>query len=99
MANRTISWSKNALKQFEAAIDYISHDSLQNAEKVRLSIIKNVEKIPSHPELFPPDKFKLNNNGHFRAFELYRLRISYYYDAESIRILRVRHTSREPKIH
>lgn len=89
MANRTISWSKNALKQFEAAIDYISHGSPQNAEKVRLGIINSIYKIPSNPELFPPDKFKLNNDGHFRAFELYRLRISYYYDAERIRIITI----------
>ncbi|MEP6950157.1 MAG: type II toxin-antitoxin system RelE/ParE family toxin [Ginsengibacter sp.] len=97
MANRSIGWSKNALKQFEDAINYISQDSPQNAEKVRSGIINNIQKIPSHPESFPPDKFKLNNNGRFRAFELYRLRISYYYDDENIRILRVRHTSREPK--
>ena len=44
-----------------------------------------------------PDKYKLNNNGLYRAFELHHLRITYYITPDKIRILRVRHTSREPK--
>ena len=42
MANRKITWSKTALKQFEAAINYIAEDSIQNAEKVRKEILEEI---------------------------------------------------------
>lgn len=97
MANRVIEWDSSALKQLGAAIEYIAQDSLQNAEKVYSAIIQKIEALPAHPEKHPPDKYKLNNDGCYRAFELYRLRVAYFVGENSIRILRVKHTSREPK--
>jgi plasmid stabilization system protein ParE len=96
MENRRISWDIQALKQFNKSILYIAEDSVQNAEKVRFEILEKIEEITLHPENHPPDKYKTNNNGHYRAFELYRLRVAYYVFPDVIRILRVRHTSREP---
>jgi plasmid stabilization system protein ParE len=97
MVNRSIRWSVTAFKQFESAILYISRDSVRNAEQVRLDILESVERLADRPEFHPPDKFKTDNPGEYRAFELHRLRIAYYHDLEQIRILRVRHTSREPQ--
>jgi plasmid stabilization system protein ParE len=97
MENRIISWDKMALNQFGVAIEYIAKNSVQNAEKVRLDIIKKIESLPSNPEMFPLDKYKLSNDGFFRAFELHRLRIAYYIEPHRVRILRIRHTSREPE--
>jgi len=99
MENKTISWDKVALKQFVSAIEYIARDSSQNAEKVHSEIIEKIEALPSNPEMFPPDKYKSDNDGHYRAFELRHFRIAYYISPEKIRILRVRHTSREPKAY
>lgn len=45
----------------------------------------------------PPDKFKKNNPGNYRAFEKYSYRIAYKHTATEIRILRVRHVKQEPK--
>jgi len=59
MANRKITWSKSALKQFEAAINYIAEDSIQNAEKVRKEILEKIEKVTLYPEIHSPDKYKL----------------------------------------
>jgi plasmid stabilization system protein ParE len=97
MANRKISWDTQALQQFNAAINYIARDSLQGAEKVRKDILKKVDRLQMHPTLYNPDKYKKNNDGNFRAFELYHYRVSYYVSSIEIRILRVRHTSMEPK--
>lgn len=97
MANKVIEWDSAALEQFGAAIEYIAQDSLQNAEKVYSAIIKKIEALPENPAIHPPDKYKLNNTGSYRAFELYRLRVAYFVGTEQIRILRVRHTSQEPK--
>jgi plasmid stabilization system protein ParE len=54
MANKKITWSKLALKQFEAAINYIAENSIQNAEKVRREILEKIEKLISHPEIYSP---------------------------------------------
>ena len=47
--------------------------------------------------MYKADKLKTNNDGSYRAFELYRYRIAYRFIEKEIRIFRVRHTSREPK--
>jgi plasmid stabilization system protein ParE len=97
MANRRIDWSRQALLQFNKAILHIAADSVQNAENVQADILEKIEGIVTSPERYPPDKYKLKNDGTYRAFELHRLRIAYYVGTEVIRILRVRHTSREPQ--
>jgi len=99
MESRAISWDKIAVKQFAGAIGFIAADSIQNAEKVHSEIIKKIEAIPANPEMFPADKYKLNNNGRYRAFGLHRFRIAYYIATDKIRILHVRHTRRNPKTY
>src|SRR5215475_10037986 len=97
MANRRIDWSRQALSQFNKAILHIAADSIQNAENVQFEILETIEGLLASPERYPLDKYKLANNGEYRAFELHRLRVAYYVSNDVIRILRVRHTSREPK--
>ena len=97
MANRRIDWSRQALLQFNKAILHIAGDSIQNAEKVHQEIIATIDGLLSSPERYPLDKYKLENSGDYRAFELYSLRVAYFIGNDVIRILRVRHTSREPK--
>ncbi len=97
MANRRIDWSRQALLQFNKAILHIAADSVQNAENVQADIMEKIEGIVASPERYPPDKYKLQNDGAYRAFELHRLRVAYYVGDEVIRVLRVRHTSREPQ--
>lgn len=97
MASRKISWDRRALIQFNKAILFIAEDSIQNAEKVVADIISQIEELPAQPERYPPDKYKLKNDGNYRAFELHRLRVAYFVGVDFVRILRVRHTSREPQ--
>jgi plasmid stabilization system protein ParE len=99
MESKKIIWSATALKQFKTAINYIAEDSVQNAEKVRIEILKKIEKLSLHPEFYPSDKYKINNDNSYRAFELYHYRIAYRITKKEIRIFRVRHTGREPRQH
>ncbi len=74
-------------------------DSFQNAEKVKLAIIHAVKKITTNPAIHSPDKFKIDNDGNCRAFELYHYRVSYFVGKTEIRILRVKHTSMQPLVY
>ena len=72
--------------------------SLTIADKVINKLFNSSDILEEYPELYPIDKFKTNNNGTYRAYEVYSYRISYRVFNTKIRILRVRHTSREPLI-
>ncbi len=62
-------------------------------------IITAAEKAITNPEYYSPDKYKLDNDGSYRAFEKHRYRIAYRYTKNTIRILWVKHTSMEPKTY
>lgn len=92
-----IKWNKKAIEQLDKVIEYIEQDSPQNAEKVRQDVFLKIHSLIHQPEKFNPDKYKINNDGSFRAFELYHYRISYRLLTNEIRILRIRHTKMTPK--
>jgi plasmid stabilization system protein ParE len=91
-----IKWNSRALIQFDDLVKYIQEDSLIAAEKVKLGILIKIDSLLKHPEKYNPDKFKLNNDGSFRAFEIYHYRISYRFINNEIRIIRIRHTKMNP---
>lgn len=92
-----IVWENEAKRELRKAYGYILQHSFQNAVKVRQAIIDAVLSLPANPERYSPDKFKIDNDGSWRAFELYRYRISYRVKKNEIRIVRLRHTSRSPQ--
>lgn len=89
-------WSERAQNELKKAYVYIFQSSPQNAAKVIDEIIAISIELSKYPEKFPPDKYKRDNDGNWRAFEKYHYRISYRIMAEEIRIVRMRHTSRSP---
>ena len=93
-----IVWTKRSMQEIRAAHKYISKDSLQNADKVLADIADAVNKAIGNPEFYAPDKYKMNNDGSYRAFEKHRYRIVYRFTKNIIRVLRVRHTKMEPKV-
>jgi plasmid stabilization system protein ParE len=94
---REVRWPPSAQHQLEKAYRYILLDSYQNAEKVKADILSSTRKLAANPEMYPPDKYRKNNDGSFRAYELHRYRIAYRVTKKEIIIVRVRHTSMEPK--
>ncbi|MBI3720898.1 MAG: type II toxin-antitoxin system RelE/ParE family toxin [Sphingobacteriales bacterium] len=90
-------WTKRSEKNMFSIYKYISKDSPQNAAKVINAIVTAVEKATGNPEIYAPDKYKRNNDGSYRAFEKYHYRLTYRFSKTIIRVLRVRHTSMEPK--
>jgi len=94
-----VIWSKTTKAQLQKAYNYIIKDSLQNAQTVRDKIIELTIDLPKHPEKYPQDKFKHNNDGSYRAFEIYHYRVSYRIDKDHIHIVRLRHTSMTPLLY
>lgn len=70
---------------------------LLECRKSKERILASTCKLAAHPEMYPSDKYRKNNDGSFRAYELHRYRIAYRVTAKEIIIVRVRHTSMEPK--
>jgi len=97
MAGSKIVWTRRAQQEMAALYRYISKDSPQNANVVIDEIIAAMDKTRKHPECYNPDKYKKENDGTYRAFEIHRYRIVYRFHKNVIRVLRVRHTSMEPK--
>lgn len=96
---KIVVWSKLTLIHLEKVHSYILKDckSIEIADKVITTLFDSSEILKDQSELYPLDKFKLNNDGTYRAYEIYHYRISYRVLKNEIRILRIRHTSRNPK--
>jgi plasmid stabilization system protein ParE len=92
-----IVWTRRSQQQIRHAYEHISKESLQTASKVMEAIVIAVNKAAGNPAYYNPDKCKKNNDGSYRAFEKHRYRVSYRFTGNVIRVLRVRHTSMEPK--
>ena len=85
--------AKNALRQ---AYEYIKKDSLQNAEKVRKKILSSIKGLIKNPEHHAADKYRLDKDDSYRAYEVYKYRITYHVDTSEIRVIRIRHTRMNP---
>ena len=96
MSRRKIVWDKQAINYFQSAVEYIHQESPKNADKVRQGILDKIFELSIRPEIHPPDKYKLNNSGQYKAFELYRFRIAYLVKEDEIIISRIRNTNQEP---
>ena len=94
---RVIVWNKRSTKFLRQALKRISEDSLLQAERVEEVLLTAIAGLHTNPERYPPDKFKKNNPGNFRAFEKLSFRIAYKLTSSQIRILRIRHVKQEPK--
>lgn len=94
-----VVWNKEAEASLQREYKRIKEESPKNAEKVRDEILAETRKLAIHPEMYPPDKFKDQNPGNYRAFEKYSYRVAYRHTENEIRILRVRHVKQEPKTY
>ncbi len=99
MVKRKVEIEHTAKLQLKKAYEYIRKDSFQNAEKVKVKILQSIKALALYPERHPPDKFCMDNDGNFRAYEIYRYRITYYVTDDKIIVVRVRHTKMNPFVY
>ncbi len=91
-----VIWDSMAIDQLQKAYERILKESYQGAITVRNGIIDAIDKIQEQPYKYPSDRFKKNNTGNYRAFELYSYRIAYKITDKEVLILRLRHVKQEP---
>ncbi len=94
-----VIWSDLAKQQLKEAYKFIKKESEKNAKKVRDKIVASTRILATGTEIYKIDELKYNNNGNYRAYVIYNYRITYKIESDSIIILRIRHTSREPLSH
>ena len=92
-----LSWTNRSRIQMKDAYEYISQDSVTSAQKVIDDIVNAVGKVVKNPERYALDKYKTDNDGTYRAFELHHYRISYRFKNKIIRVLNIRHTKQNPQ--
>jgi plasmid stabilization system protein ParE len=96
---RSIKWDEEAKLYFKQAIQYIKQESPSGAKTVKRSILESIAILKEDASIYEIDRFKLNNDGSYRALTVYSYRITYKVTPEEIHILRVRHTSQDPVFH
>lgn len=96
---KEIIWSNTAQNQLEKIYFYLVKQSknIQTPNKVVSAIHSSVTILETNWEIYELDEMKKSNDGNYRAFEIYNYIISYKITPKEIQILRIRHTSRNPK--
>lgn len=93
-----IVWDRKALDELKHQLDYISKQSEQAPKIVKESILARLKVLKSDPLLYEADKLKDDKDENYRAFIVYSYRVTYQIkeSVSELRIIRIRHTSREP---
>jgi len=93
-----IVWDKDALKDFKEVLKFLSKQSNLAPKIIKDSVISRLELIKTNVFIYEADKLKQPSNKDFRAFVVYSYRVTYQIKTETqeIRVIRIRHTSREP---
>ena len=96
---KKIVWSPTSLRQLEEvhADIFEASKSLNIADKVIGDILSSADVLSSQPEIYTLDENKLNNNGSYRSYEVRTYNIAYRILADTIRIIRVRYSGKEPR--
>lgn len=97
MEEVTVIWTETAKKQLQDIYLYIAEDSILQADRVFEKLVNSTSKLTIHPKKHPQDKYKTDNDGSYRAYELYHYRISYRITPTVIYIVRIRSTHKNPE--
>lgn len=81
------------------AYRYIKQESEKSAAKIRDKILASIQALADNPHRHAPDKYRLNNDGAYRAYEVNKYRITYLVSSHQVAVLRIRHTKMSPKTY
>lgn len=98
---KEIIWTQTSQNQLEDIYFYLLEEtkSFEIADKVIDILVVSVEILKNSWEIYEIDEMRIPIDENYRAFEKFSYRISYKIDFDKIYVLRVRHTSRNPKFY
>lgn len=98
---KEIIWTQTSQNQLEDIYFYLLEEtkSFDIADKIIDALTSSVEILKNNWEIYETDDMRIPIDVNYRAFEKFSYRISYKIDLEKIFILRIRHTSRNPKFY
>jgi plasmid stabilization system protein ParE len=91
-----IRFSNLANDDIDSVAHYIKDDSPKNYQRIREAVFFAIEKLEENPHRHPPDRFKRDNTGNYRAFEKHNYRVTYKVMEDTTLILRIRHARQMP---
>lgn len=93
-----IIWDVQALEHFKEILEYLNEQSNQAPKIVKKAFFDRISTIKKNPLVSEKDKLRNPPSKDYRAFIVFSYRITYQIqnEAKEVRILRIRHTSREP---
>lgn len=93
-----ISWDRIALDNLKEILAYLAKQDDQAPKIVKSAIVSRLDIIKTNPLICETDKLKDATSKDFRAFVVYSYRVTYQIKSgtKELRVLRIRHTSREP---
>ncbi|MFI5148384.1 MAG: type II toxin-antitoxin system RelE/ParE family toxin [Bacteroidia bacterium] len=96
-----VVWDKEAYQQLDIICKQLEQESLTAPIIVKHAILGRTKSLKKTPMIYQMDKLKINNDGTYRALTVYSYRVSYRALSATgiVKILSVRHTSREPLEH
>ena len=96
---KEIIWTKTSQNQLEDIYFYLLEEtkSFEIPDKIIDGLVASVEILKYSWELYEIDEMRVPIDINYRAYEKFSYRISYKIDSEKIYIIRIRHTSRNPK--
>lgn len=96
---KKIIWSPTSLRQLEEIhIDIFDvSKSLSMANRVINDIMSSADILSSQPEIYTLDENKLNNDNSYRSYEIRTYNVAYRILTDTIRIIRVRYSGKEPR--
>ena len=91
-------WDSKALDHLKNILEYLEKQSAQAPKIVKKTILERLALVQKNPLASEVDKLKDAMDGDFRSFVVFSYRVTYQIkiDKKESRVLRVRHTSREP---
>jgi plasmid stabilization system protein ParE len=91
-----IIWDEIALKQLNNYLEYVSKQNLTAPSIIKGGVLNILKTVKKNPFIYEVDKLNDQNDSTYRAFIIYSYRVTYCLHGNTIRILRIRHTSQEP---
>ena len=92
-----IIWDDDAKASLRKVYDYIAKDSFQSARKVRSGIVRKARSLKTFPFRFAVERLLEDQSKEYRSVLIWDYKIIYRVAGDTVRILDVFHTSRNPE--